>query len=107
MTGWDVARRQAKVAERDDDLAVLRALIDDVDVREGERAMFVDMLDRLEDGQTVLTEKQRATAREAAERVGIRGNYENLISSGKAPRGREVPTPAVLLNLPKKPPGRL
>ena len=30
--------------------------------------------------------------------------YENLISSGKAPRGKEVPTPAILQNLPKKPP---
>jgi hypothetical protein len=34
------------------------------------------------------------------------GGYQNLMSSGKAPRGREVPTPAVLLNKPLKPPGR-
>jgi hypothetical protein len=30
--------------------------------------------------------------------------YANLVSRGLAPRGREVPTPAVLQNLPKRPP---
>jgi hypothetical protein len=32
--------------------------------------------------------------------------YQNLISTGRVPRGREVPTPPVLQNLPLKPPGR-
>lgn len=32
--------------------------------------------------------------------------YENISSSGRMVRGREVPTPEVLRNLPKRPPGR-
>lgn len=52
-----------------------------------------------------LTSKQRAWAeREAGE--GSDETYENLWSSGKVPRGREVPLPEVLKVLPKKPPPR-
>jgi hypothetical protein len=54
----------------------------------------------------VLSDKQRAWARKIA---GVGGEtYENLYSAGKVPRGREVPTPAVLRreNLPMRPPGR-
>lgn len=51
-----------------------------------------------------LTERQRAWAAAVRERVAPQ--YENLVSSGRAPRGREVPTPTVLQNLPKRPPTR-
>jgi hypothetical protein len=53
-----------------------------------------------------LTPKQRSWAKGLAERLLDEPAYENLASSGKVYRGREVATPAVLQNLPKKPPGR-
>jgi hypothetical protein len=53
-----------------------------------------------------LSQKQRKWLTETHERICGEVHYENLISSGKAPRGREVSTPAVLLNLPKRPPTR-
>ena len=66
-----------------------------------------DMLDRMENGRIdFLTEKQRGYVRGVYEKVMQTPIYENLISSGKAPRGKEVPTPAILLNLPKHPPRR-
>lgn len=63
---------------------------------------FQGMLDR----GYPLSDKQRAWVRGVYERLFDVPQYENLISSGKAPRGREVPTPSVLQNLPKKPPHR-
>src|SRR5208337_4401506 len=51
-----------------------------------------------------LTDKQRTWVMSAHERIGP--EYENLVSLGLGPRGREVETPAVQLNLPKKPPTR-
>ena len=69
------------------------------------RAM-TDMASVLRDrGESkTLTEKQRKFAQD----VLGEPTYENLISSGKAPRGREVETPDVLKphNLAKFPPGR-
>lgn len=66
---------------------------------------FEDMRDRIRDGkQRQLSEKQRSwVLREA----GLSDTLD-LFSSGKVPRGREVPTPDVLKseNLPKRPPGR-
>lgn len=52
--------------------------------------------------QEQLTEKQRAWALAVHERVVPQ--YANLVSQGLVPRGREVPTPPVLQNLPKRPP---
>lgn len=46
-----------------------------------------------------LSLKQRAWAHEVWQRL-------RPIDVAKVPRGREVATPAVLRNLPKKPPGR-
>jgi hypothetical protein len=51
----------------------------------------------------MLSERQREWAQRVAD---IPGEYKNLVSSGQVPRGREVPTPAVLQNRPLKPPGR-
>lgn len=53
-----------------------------------------------------LTPAQKWWVRGVHERIIGTPNYENLISTGRAPRGREVPTPPVLQNLPKRPPGR-
>jgi hypothetical protein len=65
------------------------------------REAFEELRVRLEDGY-LLTEKQKKWA------LGLLDKpvYENLVSSGKVPRGREVITPDVLRHLPLKPPGR-
>lgn len=49
-----------------------------------------------------LTGKQREWAQDTHRRIVP--VYENLVSRGLVPRGREVPTPPVLQNLPKCPP---
>ena len=51
-----------------------------------------------------LTDKQRTWVTSVHERIVPQ--YANLVSRGLVPRGREVETPAVLLNLPKRPPTR-
>lgn len=51
-----------------------------------------------------LSDKQRGWVTSVHERVVPA--YANLVSRGLVPRGREVLTPPVLLNLPKKPPKR-
>jgi hypothetical protein len=102
---------------RDEDLKTLNAILtyadeqeDDEKVSEKEADAFRSMHQLLVEGfREELTEKQRKWARGVAAR--IRGEeaepeYENLISNGLCPRGREVPTPAVLQNLPKRPPPR-
>jgi hypothetical protein len=74
---------------REEDLRMLRELLDEHagELREGESEAFADMLRSLEDFRQ-LTEKQRAWAKSALERFVP--TYENLVSSGKVPRGREV-----------------
>lgn len=64
--------------------------------------VFTDMLAR----GFALSDKQRQWVKGVHARLFDEPEYENLISSGKAPRGREVPTPKVLQNLPMKPPVR-
>ncbi len=63
---------------------------------------FKDMLDR----GAALSDKQRAWVRSVHARLFDETTYENLVSSGRVPRGREVETPAILRDLPKKPPPR-
>jgi FMN phosphatase YigB (HAD superfamily) len=110
MTTWDEAAAAAGMGEqRGKDLQLLEELVA-ADLRDYEDAAFRDMLAALEgSGEgtfATLSNAQRAWAYEVAERVGCSPDYVNLVSSGRVPRGREVPTPAVLQNLPKKPPGR-
>ena len=52
------------------------------------------------------SEKQSTWIKNIHEKIVGAPQYENLVSSGKVPLGRPVETPAVLKNLPKKPPGR-
>jgi hypothetical protein len=52
----------------------------------------------------MLTTKQREWVTTVHERIVPA--YANLVSRGLVPRGREVETPAVLRNLPKRPPQR-
>lgn len=65
---------------------------------------FADMQRRLEDeGQKVLTEKQRAWVARRFEELGLE---DPAVLNARVPRGREVEAPAVLRDLPKRPPGR-
>lgn len=54
--------------------------------------------------QSALTKKQREWVTAVQKRIVPQ--YENLVSNGLVPRGREVPTPPALQNLPKRPPPR-
>lgn len=70
------------------------------ELTDGERDAFADMLADLQSGErSVLSRKQRAWAEETAARL-------KPIDATKVPRGREVPTPKVLQQLPKRPPPR-
>ena len=76
----------------------------DEELRPNEAGAFADMLDSLNDAQAMLTVKQREWATNVAERMGLSAPP---LRSENVPRGREVPTPDVLQNLPKAPPRRL
>jgi hypothetical protein len=75
---------------------------DDEEDRIGFARAFQEMLDR----NRALSDKQRAWIYGIHERLFGEPEYQNDWSEGRVPRGREVPTPAVLRNLPKKPPPR-
>jgi len=99
-----VADRSVSVRARDMDL--LRKLLE-YELGETTRLAVQDMLDRLNDHeQIVLSGKQRTWMQSELEKR--QPTYENLVSSGRAPRGREVPTLDILdpAKLPKRPPGR-
>lgn len=60
-----------------------------------------------------LTSKQRDWAHATAKRLGVTAlrakqveMFPSLVDNAKVPRGRDVPTPPVLQNLPKAPPLR-
>jgi hypothetical protein len=88
------------------DLELLVAVLDRDDLPDGTREAFEDMQHKVD--RYGLSSKQRAWARAilAGEKYEPEEECLNLWSSGKVPKGRDVPTPAVLLNLPKKPPPR-
>ncbi len=83
------------------DAELLREVLALDKLSDANREAFEDMLVQVEDGYS-LSAKQKKWA------LGLldKPTYENLISSGKAPRGREVPEPEVLKRRPLKPPGR-
>lgn len=84
------------------DSALLTAVLALDDLDDARRAAFEDMQTRARP----LTPKQRAWAE--ATLAGVRYEppveYENLVSSGKVPRGREVTVNVGAL--PKRPPGK-
>lgn len=91
------------------DIELLRKLLG-CDIKDNEREIFEDMLDRLDDDtrndhQTMLSVKQRDWATSLLDIH--EPTYKNEFSAGKIPIGKPVPTPSVLLNLPKRPPGRM
>lgn len=99
------------MSQRDDDLRVLNELLGsgapnaemtDVEV-EAFASMRFDLTAYHDDyRQDQLTEKQRAWVTSVHKRLVPQ--YANLVSQGLVPRGREVPTPKVLQDLPKRPP---
>lgn len=100
------------MTQRDDDLAMLKTLLDNHigdGLTEGEVEAFADMRFNLHAYANLpaqhrfahLTEKQRAWLTSVHERIVLQ--YANLVSRGLAPRGKEVLTPSALQNLPKRP----
>lgn len=91
-------QRALELSESDDDKDTAKA--DRINV-----GVFEDMLAR----NRPLSDAQRGWVKDVYEKVFDDPQYANLASSGRLCRGREVPTPKVLLpqNLPKKPPGRM
>ena len=102
------------MSTRDDDLQMLSTLLDDHldELSEKEVEAFASMRFDMtayekvggEEHRRQLSAKQREWVTSVHER--LIPAYANLVSRGLVPRGREVPTPAVLQNLPKKPPPR-
>jgi hypothetical protein len=76
----------------------------DADLTDRQKEIVQNMIDT---GRK-LTPKQRAfvTALVNGDRYEPEETYENARSAGKVPMGRPVEMPAVLRNLPLRPPGR-
>jgi hypothetical protein len=100
--------------QRKTDMALLTEVLDqplaevgekwhDDELRPDESTAFSDMLDSLNDSQAVLTKKQREWIMNVAERMGL---SVVRLHADEVPRGKEVPMPEVLQNLPKSPPRR-
>jgi len=92
--------------KRDDDIKLLESVLDeDLELTEEEQIMFDGLLDFLKGSPSrSLSKKQRNKLQASYDRS--HPEYENLYSSGKVPKGKDIPTPPVLQNLPKFPPGR-
>lgn len=88
---------------RESDLQMLREVLDEEKLTDWECDAFAGMVESL-DRYHQLTDKQRELAVKVHDR--FRPAYENLVSAGKVPRGREVEDPPALRNRPLKPPGR-
>jgi hypothetical protein len=92
---------------RETDLRNLEHLVG-LNLSDREVEAFVDMLASLKDGRREsLTDSQREWVGNVLDKHGgEEPEYMNLFSSGKAPPGKPVPTPAVLQHRPLKPPPR-
>jgi hypothetical protein len=108
----DEATMGEGVEHREADLALLRELVRDHegDLSEVELDAFGDMLDAVSRGRkSQLTDKQRAWLERAADRLDVaytpRGTCTDPLTAAQVPVGRPVPTPRVLRDLPKRPPG--
>jgi len=95
------------------DLALLQQLLDHSDrLRVGEADVFSSMLAKLDTAHSErryakLTDAQRHWVTDAANRLELEDPHDDPRERNRdVPRGKEVPTPVVLRNLPKAPPGR-
>lgn len=97
-------KRDARIAAMDDG-TLLEVVLESGELSETETHAFADMKAGLENYEMEAGEVGRLSKRQRAwlEEVGRR---VVPIRAEDAPRGREVPTPEVLKNLPKRPPGR-
>lgn len=97
---------------RTHDIATLRALLADANrLKDGEQDAFAGMLERLDPDAARstrrLTDAQRAWVTDAADRLELDDPADDpALRNRDVPRGRDVPVPAALQNLPKAPPGR-
>jgi hypothetical protein len=94
---------------REKDMETLNTLLSNYlgDISDSERESFEDMYEKLLSTlMEHLTERQRAWVKSVYDRCVP--DYQNLISTGQAPRGKEVPTIELLKreNLPLKPPSK-
>lgn len=89
----------------ENDLRALKGLLDLEELSEYEREAFDGMLANIMDGghYRQLTHPQREWAMARCDALGI-VVIEAAERNKDVPRGREVPTPAILQNLPKTPP---
>jgi hypothetical protein len=92
----------------DNDKAMLRAVVQWCDTHHDEAEKkrlpareFREMLKREN-----LTRRQSDWIRDVYDRIFDEPDYQNTWSSGAVAKGRDVPTPEVLLKRPLKPPGR-
>ena len=89
--------------QRESDLALLRSILspaNDPELSNYERIAFSGMLTDVAFARvSQLSKSQRVWANDVSLRL-------KPIDVSKVPRGREVPTPAALQNLPKSPPKR-
>jgi hypothetical protein len=93
------------MSQREDDLKMLNDVMELETTTEEQKDAFHNMRGVLLRGEyQTLTIKQRSWLKSV---LGV-PEYENLITNGKAPRGREVPTIPALQrqNLPLKPPAK-
>jgi hypothetical protein len=88
------------------DLDLIVRVLEEGDISDAVRAAFEDMQHKVD--RWPLSKKQRDWARAIlnGEKYEPPEEYLNLVSTGKVPIGKPVPTPKVLQNLPKKPPPR-
>lgn len=91
-------RRDERIAKLSD-AALLKAIADDgtAELSEKEAAAFADMFGFVRAGST-LSKKQRRWAEETLRKL-------TPIRASDCPKGADVEIPAVLKNLPLKPPG--
>lgn len=92
------------MSQREDDLQLLRTVLASDKLSDDNREAFEDMLTRLDGQYLTLNEKQRAYVKGVGERHELLIEYENGISSGKVPRGREVAL--MVKDKPLRPPTR-
>ena len=90
---------------KDEAIKMIRELLEQypMELSEWELNAFTDMAAQYTD-QGWLSVAQAGRVKEVHDRIVPK--YENLVSSGQVPRGKEVPTPEILKNLPLKPPKR-
>lgn len=85
---------------------LLKAVMEHERVTEEEVAAFTSMMIQVGANGRSLSDKQLQWLHSVALRLDITEPCHNLMSDGQIPRGAEVPTPAILLNRPLKPPGK-